>query len=132
MPPFARLRLYTFPDAWKDSNASRQDSLFTALNFFNDTADTNFFDTNYSRKILDAKYVPVDGAPGFGDVITLFNDKGEPVHACVYIADDFVFTKNGINSAQPWVIMRMADMLLIYFPQEQSAKVLFLRRKAES
>jgi len=129
LPPFARLRLYTFPEAWQDPTAPKQDCFFTAMNFFNETADTNFFDTAYSKRVLDTEYVPVKDEPSFGDVVTLFNTAGEPVHTCVYIADDFVFTKNGVNPSQPWVIMRMPDMLMIYFAHDTSGKMLLLRRK---
>jgi hypothetical protein len=129
LPPFARLRLYTYPEAWQDPTAPKQDCFFTAMNFFNETPDTNFFDTTYSKRVLDSEYMAVKDEPSFGDVVTLFNSAGEPVHTCVYIAEDFVFTKNGVNSAQPWVLMRMPDMLMIYFAHETSGKMLVLRRK---
>lgn len=129
MPPFARLRLYTFPGDWKDPTAARQDCFYTAMNFFNEPPNTNFFDATYSRKALETDYQPIAGQPAFGDLVTLFNPAGEAVHTCVYVADDFVFTKNGVNSAQPWVLMRMADMLLIYFAPEKTGQILFLRRK---
>jgi hypothetical protein len=129
LPPFARLRLYTYPEAWKDPTAPRQDCFFTAMNFFNETPDTNFFNSAYSKRVLDTEYVAVKDEPSFGDIVTLFSAAGDPVHTCVYIADDFVFTKNGINAEQPWVIMRMPDMLMIYFAQETSGKMLVLRRK---
>src|SRR6266850_5076462 len=129
LPTFARLRLYTYPEAWNDATASQQDCFFTAINFFNETPDTNFFDSVYSRRVLKSEYEPVNDDPGFGDVIALFNDQGDAIHTCVYIADDFVFTKNGINAAQPWVLMRLADMLLIYYNPEKTGRALFLRRK---
>ena len=37
LPPFARLRLYTYPDAWDDPTASSQDCFFTSMNFFNES-----------------------------------------------------------------------------------------------
>jgi hypothetical protein len=129
LPPFARLRLYTYPEAWQDPTAPKQDCFFTAMNFFNETADTNFFDTAYSKNVLETEYVAVKDEPSFGDIVTLFNATGDPVHTCVYIADDFVFTKNGVNAAQPWVLMRLPDMLMIYFAHETSGKMLVLRRK---
>ena len=82
-----------------------------------------------NRKILQSEYEPIRGDPMFGDLVTLLNTADEAVHACVYVADDFVFTKNGINSAQPWVLMRMSDMLLMYCAPGKSAKMVFLRRK---
>lgn len=129
LPTFARLRLYTYPEAWNDATASRQDCFYTAMNFFNEAPDTNFFDSVYSRRVLDSQYEPVNEEPMFGDLIALFNDQGDAIHTCVYIADDFVFTKNGINAAQPWVLMRMADMLLVYYTPEKNGRILFLRRK---
>jgi len=129
LPPFARLRLYTYPESWKDPTAGKQDCFFTAMNFFNETPDTNFFDGAYSQKILDTEYEPVSDEPFFGDLIVLFDESGQSVHMCVYIADDFVFTKNGVNPAQPWVLMRMSDMMMVYYTPEKTARIMFLRRK---
>jgi hypothetical protein len=36
------------------------------------------------------------------------------LHMCVYLADDVVFTKNGANAIQPWVLMKVPEMLGIY------------------
>ena len=129
LPPFARLRLYTYPYTWKDPTAARQDCFFTSMNFFNETPDTNFFDGAYTARILRSDYVPVQDAPTFGDVVTLMNAAGEAFHACVFVADDFVFTKNGVNPEQPWVLMKMSDMLTIYYPTDKSGRIQFLRRK---
>jgi len=130
MPPFARLRLYTFPDSWNDSTVSRQDCLFTALNFFNTTPDTNFLNQAYCQKTLDEQYVPIAQDPVYGDLIVLLDSTGQAIHTSVYIADDFVFTKNGVNHTQPWVLMRMADMMAIYFGPANSGRIMILRGKS--
>jgi len=129
LPPFVRLRLYTFPASWDDPAAVKQDCVFTSLNFFNATPDTNYLDPSYTQKVLETDYTPVNGRPEFGDVAYLLDANGAGLHMCVLIADDFVFTKNGINPAMPWVIMKLADVLATYYPPDQSGKVLFLRRK---
>ena len=129
MPTFARLRLYTYPEAWNDPTASKQDCFFTTMNFFNETPDTNFFSSEYSLKVLNEQYEPINDAPVFGDIITVFTPAGEAVHTCIYLADDFVFTKNGVNASQPWVIMRLPDMLLIYSSGSNQCKIMFSRRK---
>ncbi len=129
LPPFARLRLFTFPDAWNDPTAARQDCFFTSMNFFNETADTNFFDAAYAQKFLDTEYTPVADDPQYGDVITLMGPEGNAIHMCVYLAGEFVFTKNGADHAQPWVVMRMSDMLAIYLAPEKSGHMLVFRRK---
>ena len=132
MPPFPRVRLYTFPDSWNDPTVSRQDCLFTALNFFNTTPDTNFLNQAYCQKTLDEQYVPIAEDPVYGDLIVLLNSTGQAVHTSVYIADDFVFTKNGVNHTQPWVLMRMADMMAIYFGPANSGRIMILRGKSRA
>ena len=132
LPPFARLRLYTFPYTLKDPSAARQDCFFTALNFFNDTADTNFFNAAYAEQVLRTQYSPVKRSPSFGDVVLLATEQGEFVHACVYVADDFVFSKNGAAPEQPWVLMKMADMLALYYPNEKPVHLQFLRRQSRA
>ena len=95
------MRLYTYPEAWTDPTITVQDCLFTAMNFFNEPPDTHFLDRAYSRKVLESDYEPIPDGPAFGDLVALFNQQDNAVHACVYIADDFVFTKNGTNAEQP-------------------------------
>ncbi|HYV27729.1 MAG TPA: hypothetical protein VFA77_09365 [Candidatus Eisenbacteria bacterium] len=129
LPPFARLRLYTYPDAWDDPTASSQDCFFTSMNFFNASPDTNLFDFVYAQKLLQEEYVAIDEEPAFGDVISLLDPSGKAIHMCVYIAADFVFTKNGMNPAQPWVLMRMSDMLMTYYGPRNKGSMMVLRRR---
>jgi hypothetical protein len=128
LPPFARLRLYTYPYTSSDPTAARQDCFFTALNFFNETPNTNFFKAAYAAQALRSDYSPIPRTPSFGDVVLLERANGEVIHACVYIADDFVFSKNGVDPEQPWVLMRMADMLALYYPVDRSGHLAFMRR----
>jgi hypothetical protein len=132
LPPFAKLRLYTYPYTLKDPTAARQDCFFTSLNFFNETPDTNFFNASYTEQVLRSQYSPVPKTPSFGDVVLLSRGTGEIIHACIYIADDFVFSKNGAALEQPWVLMKMADMLALYYPVDRSGHLTFLRRKIET
>src|SRR5262249_41170976 len=129
LPPFARLRLYTYPEAWNDLTAARQDCVFTSLNFFKETIDTNLFDLACREQILNSDYVLVHDEPSFGDIVSLLDRDNQVFHMCVYIADGFVFTKNGVNSAQPWVLMKMTDMLAMYDAAEKSRRIVFLRNK---
>ena len=131
LPPFARLRLFTYPNAWADPTAARQDCIFTSLNFFNEQPDTNFLDAAYVQKVVSSEYATVNGVdPAFGDLISLVDEKTDSVvHMCVYIADGFVFTKNGISRQQPWVLMRLTDVLKEYCGLYQTNKVAILRHK---
>jgi hypothetical protein len=38
----------------------------------------------------------------------------QALHMCVYIVDDVVFTKNGANTQQPWVLMKLPEMFSQY------------------
>jgi hypothetical protein len=96
------------------------------------TPDTNFLDAAYCQKTLDEEYVSVAEEPVYGDLIVLLNASGQAIHTSVYIADDFVFTKNGVNHTQPWILMRMADMMAIYFGPENSSRIMILRGKSRT
>ena len=61
----------------------------------------------------------------FGDLVVLLDNKSNGLHACVYIADDFVFTKNGANRLQPWVMMKMSDMLAYFYSQKPNRVVIY-------
>jgi hypothetical protein len=130
LPPFARLRLYTYPEAWNNSAATNQDCFYSALNFFNEIENTNLLSPAYIQEVLDTQYAPVSESPSFGDLMVLMNPEAQPVHVCVYIADNFVFTKNGMSLGQPWVLMRLPDVLPTYFAPGKPGRILCLRQKA--
>jgi hypothetical protein len=129
LPPFARLRLYTYPDAWKDESVTNQDCFFSALNFFNETEDTNFLNPTYVQKVLDSEYASISDNPSLGDLMVLMDSDAQPFHVCVYIAENFVFTKNGVNPGQPWVLMKLPDVLVAYFNPKKPVRILCLRHK---
>lgn len=130
LPPFPRLRLYTYPDAWEQPTAAREDCLYTALNFFNEKPDRSYLEQATREKIWSSEYERVKDQPCLGDLISLLDAQDRPFHTCVYIADGFVFTKNGNNLLQPWVLMKITDMLAIYDSIEKTKQIVFLRRRA--
>lgn len=132
LPPFVRSRLYTYPDAWQDANAPREDCFYTSMNFFAETPDTNFFRKEYTQSILATDYDLVNGDFTFGDRVLLVNSANRGVHMCVYVAGDFVFTKNGINRAEPWVVMKLEDVLRIYFGSQPGGRLVVYRQKESS
>jgi hypothetical protein len=44
------------------------------------------------------------------------------------VAEDIVFTKNGDDPNQPWVLMRMADMMLLYTSDKPQQWRVFRKR----
>lgn len=125
LPPFARLRLYRFA-APSDESVTGQDCFWTALNFFRTETQAQMETGNRSLELLTAQCSETKEAPRFGDVI-VFLESGKPAHACVYIADDVVFTKNGVNLHQPWVLMKLNDVLPRY-ATDRPMSLVVLRR----
>lgn len=129
LPSFARTRLYVYPDPDSDVAEAKTDCFYTALNFFNDRPDARLLDQAIKRTALQTDYAPLAGQPPtFGDLITLLNRKGDAFHIAVQIAQDIVFTKNGENYLQPWVLMKMDDMLA-YYGAEEPIRIVIFRRK---
>jgi hypothetical protein len=128
LPPFARLRLNTFPNPQKDPMAIRQDCFWTAMNFFNETPDNQYFDQNSTIRALKEDYTLTNDQPVFGDRLMLLDPHNQALHMCVYIADGVVFTKNGSDFKSPWILMKLSDMLALY-PSKQALRLLTYRPK---
>jgi hypothetical protein len=129
LPPFARLRLYTHGRVLAGTEKSRQNCFWTALNFFNEQPDAQFLNPENVVRALRTDYFEAEGERQFGDLVCLMDAKGLPAHICVYIVDDVVFTKEGIDNREPWVLMKIPDMLVDYASKTR-LKVVTLRRKA--
>ena len=126
LPPFARTRLYCYPDL-KDDRIQTQDCFWTALNFFNTSPDDRYLDPLQRNRAVQSSYRPVESPPVLGDVILVLDLNDSPVHACVYIADNLIFTKNGATRQSPWVLMKMNDMMSYY--SEAPVHLLVLRHR---
>ncbi len=113
LPPFARKRVNTYPDPPTATNPQVPDCFWSSLNFFNDPPDERYRDDSVWRRELTEDYATVT-EPTYGDLVFLLRPDGSPIHCAVYVADDVVFTKNGGNFRQPWILMKMEDMLARY------------------
>ena len=133
LPNFARERLYTYPlTAGVDASGHKEDCFWSAMNFFNETPDNRVNDMSYLKQVLTTDYAAINQATQMGDLIFLATPKDAVIHAAVYIADDIVFTKNGESYTQPWILMRMEDMLDTYnvkHPHSGPLKTIFYRKK---
>ena len=128
LPPFARLRLYTFANPATDPAAARENCYWTAMNFFNETPDPRFLDLGTTVQVLATDYLKTESLPTYGDLIALNDGAGELIHLCVYLADGVVFTKNGSDYLQPWVLMKIPDMMK-YYSAKKSVKLTVYRAK---
>lgn len=127
LPPFARLRLYTYSK--NEPGKKPYDCFYSAMNFFNSAPDDRFLDGDYIQQVIHSQYYNPGTNYTFGDLIMLIEDGNKAVHLCVYIADDVVFTKNGAQDLQPWILMKLPDMLKIY-QTEKPLKVVAYRKRA--
>ena len=127
LPPLAKMRLYTY-DEPSAGQSIRYNCSWSAMNFFREKPDDRFVDFEYTLQALSSGYEEVHGLPTYGDVIALFTAADKPVHFCVYLADGVVFTKNGIDSMQPWVLMKLPD-LLAYYPSHSETRTRAYREK---
>jgi len=131
LPPFARDRLYRYPEPAinRGMTAERsRDCHWTALNFFNDEAEDRFAFGAAVAAAMKRAYRPVDGRPRFGDLV-VFTEGDRHFHTAVYIADRIVFTRNGTRLSRPWMLMRMRHMVDFY-PRRGPVEIHFLRPRA--
>ncbi|MCX6904975.1 MAG: hypothetical protein NTW03_16150, partial [Verrucomicrobia bacterium] len=76
--------------------------------------DDRFLDATTIPSLIKKDFEPVTGERMFGDLIVLLEDGQSATHMCVYVADEVVFTKNGVDPLEPWLLMKIKDMLPRY------------------
>jgi hypothetical protein len=129
LPKFARDRLYTFPLPSGPGDPI-MDCHWSTFNFASDTPDNRFDDPSFAIEHIRNNYYNIAAPSICGDVLLLMNDKDEIKHSAVYLADDLVFTKNGNNYSQPWMIMHIHD-LLSFYPASPPMRTIYMRRKVD-
>ena len=129
LPRFARDRLYTFPLPPQPGEPV-MDCHWSTFNFSNDTPDNRFNDPAFAVEYIRKNYYQIAAPSIYGDVLLLMNDRNEVKHSAIYLADDLVFTKNGNNYRQPWMLMRIPELLATY-PATPAMKPVYMRRKTD-
>lgn len=128
LPPLARRRIYTFPAPVDDPMSVRRNSHWTALNFFNDTPDDRYVDSQVVADALDEDYYRIFGNLALGDLVMFVQNEREAFHTAVYLADDVLYTKSGNQSAGPWVLMKMDDVK-DYYAKQGMVNLIYFRRR---
>jgi hypothetical protein len=106
------------------------DCHWSTFNFSNETPDNRFNDPAYAVQYIQKNFYPIAAPSQYGDVLLLMNDKKEIKHSAVFLADDLVFTKNGNNYRQPWMLMRISDLLATY-PNTPPMQPVYMRHKTD-
>ncbi|MDB6116228.1 MAG: hypothetical protein JWO08_9 [Verrucomicrobiaceae bacterium] len=127
LPPMARTYLYTFPTLESGAEGRLPDCQWTALNFFHSTPHDYFLDARLTATHLTEAYETVEGPYRYGDVLEFIDGRGDAQHACVFLADNIVFTKNGEGMIKPWIMMWLADVKKLY--QREDCRVVAYRMK---
>ena len=131
LPPLPRLLLYSYPQPRADLPRNA-DCVWTSLNFFNTQPDNRIVNEAFAQQVLQTQYELVTNAPAFGDLIMLCAPEAggrvRVVHMCTHIAGDVVFTKNGGDIYQPWVLMHFADVKALFGDQANLRTAVYRRR----
>lgn len=128
LPQFARQRLYTFPMPSRPGDPA-MDCHWSTMNFFNDAPDDHFTDPAYTVKYLQSNYYQIAEPTKYGDIILFLDgESNNAIHSAVYLCDDLVFTKNGNNMAQPWLLMHLKDLIMKYESDGPGRMVVYRNR----
>jgi hypothetical protein len=115
LPPAPRRLLYTFPNVDFGRTGYYPDCHWTSLNFRNPDPLDRLADPPLATAYVLQNYTKVQGPYHYGDVIFFMDGpSGNAIHSCVYLADDLVYTKNGRSPTQPWVVMKLDDVVNYY------------------
>ncbi len=130
LPPTARLNLYRYPRVTLEDLQRPQlvNCLWTALNFFNPRPDDRLVDLDTATAVLRRDYYFVHDRFQLGDLLVLTDSTGALLHVAVYLADDLVFTKNGMSALSPWVIMNVSGLKGYYLQYGENLQVQYYRR----
>jgi hypothetical protein len=129
LPPWPAARLQSFP---LPAPGAQFDCFWSSFNFFKEPPERPTTDGRYWKQKLETEYYPMNSDPRYGDLVMFTRPDGSIIHACVFLADDIVFTKNGANATVPWVLMRIPELLEAYsteIPETQRLRVVYYRGK---
>jgi hypothetical protein len=129
LPPYARKLCYTYPHVSQAAGGRYPDCHWTSLNFFNYRPEERLFDTDGAAMYVRERCDLAAGPYRFGDILFFTTARGHAIHSCVYLADDFVFTKNGANVISPWLIMKLPEVVDRYSVHEAPTIQIFRRRE---
>jgi hypothetical protein len=125
LPALARGQLFTYPsisDVAIDGRAP--DCFWTAYNFMRSHPMPVYLDSPGAVDEMCASLEHIEASPSFGDILLISTkDSDRPCHACVYIADDIVFSKPNPSLFTPWIFSQLSDVIALQVRGNGQAKV---------
>jgi hypothetical protein len=113
-PPFVRKLLNGYPPFELAVKGRMPDCHWSSLNFFNYEPRDYFLDTRLASSHVLENFEPAEPPYQYGDKLLFLTAENHCFHSCVYIAGDLVFTKNGDNAANPWILTHLGDLEQVY------------------
>lgn len=131
LPEFARSRLYRYPRLTVEDldRPALANCLWSSLNFFSDAPDDRFLEIGYAVERLKQDYYIVESHFELGDVVAILDENDTLIHTAVHVADNLVFTKNGMSPVAPWVILPLDTVLDYYRTRSEKPRLIYHRRR---
>lgn len=132
LPDFARTRLYTYINPTRSDIGISRDCHWASFNFFNELPDSSYGISKGLTDMISKEFVKINSPMEFGDVIVFFRPPSEAIHSCVYIADDIVFTKNGVGFGAPFIFDHLDNIIATYRQEVGDFTMRYFRRRASN
>ncbi len=128
LPPTPRQLLYAYARPSMAVGNDFPDCYWTSFNFLEPEASDRNLDFPVSR-LIGTRWLEVRPPLLFGDLVLVERiSDGEPLHACSYLADDLVYSKNGLSLLRPFIIEDMGAALDGYL-EPGDARVRYFRHR---
>ena len=115
LPALPRKLLNSYPPLELAVHGRMPDCHWSSLNFFNYEPREYYLDTRLAASHVLENFEQTEAPYRYGDVLFFMDSRGQQAfHSCVFIADDIVFTKNGDNAANPWILSHLSDIQQVY------------------
>jgi hypothetical protein len=131
LPEFARSRLYRYPRLTVQAldRPALANCLWSSLNFFSAAPDDRFLDIGYAVERLKQDYYVVESHFELGDIVAILDENDTLIHTAVHVADNLVFTKNGMSPVAPWVILPLGTVVDYYRTRSEKPRLIYHRRR---
>lgn len=131
LPELPRRLLYRYPKVTLEDLSKPQlaNCFWTALNFFNETADDKYLDPIQAMDALRRDYYIVHDNLQLGDIAVFSTREMNVFHVASYLANGLVFTKNGAFSLAPWTILPVEELKGAYVGHTKNWLVTYYRKK---
>ena len=130
LPPTPRKLIQTYPSSHGYVlPTSKPDCFWTSVSFFSDSPSDRHLD--FTRPVIEDRFEVVPPPYRLGDLILITDgDTGDWIHACNFIAEDLVFTKNGRSTGRPWIFSTF-EFVMQSYQKVENLEVTYLRLRPE-